>query len=238
MPLVSFGLMVLSVYFLRETKADIWFLIFVIGLVLFVLFLGDFIEYVRPQAGALPVGVHVLAGVLFLLGVASAVWSWNEEDAVWYELLALPFFTGGSVYLALIVFALPYLAIGFVINIPDFLFGQPRSIEIVELEFTKNYLILRGDNSQKTFLFWKRVERIRIITTNRGPFEDDFWWFFDDEDLENPVVIGSALEGTDQFFTVLDTHFQGYDQSSLEQALASNKDNEFLIWSKGDNASN
>jgi len=71
-----------------------------IGFAVFCLCVGDLIRKRFPHAGDIfPMGIHVFAFLLFLLGVVASYSSWNEEYS-WQNLVGIPPFMAGCVYAA------------------------------------------------------------------------------------------------------------------------------------------
>jgi len=104
----SFAGMVCSVLALRWTHHDAWFLTFVGSLVVFVLSAGDALKQRFRRAGrCIPPSVHVLAFLAFLLGLAVSIGAWDRPDATLIQLVGMPFFLAGCIYVAfLLVFLL------------------------------------------------------------------------------------------------------------------------------------
>ncbi len=68
-----------------------------------VLFFGDLLKKYLPNIGSIiPIGVHILAFLLFILGIYSSYRSWNE-DYTWQHLILIPFFMASCVYAASLV---------------------------------------------------------------------------------------------------------------------------------------
>ena len=96
---LSFAGMTASVLGLRWTHDDVWFFCFAGAFVIFVLSLGDLLkEKWKLETLA---GVHALAIVLFIFGVAADIAGiLNDPAYSWKRLLFPPFVMAGSVYAA------------------------------------------------------------------------------------------------------------------------------------------
>ena len=84
----------------------------------------------------------------------------------------------------------------------------------------------------KTFK-WSDVEKIEIITTSDGPWNEDFWWLFYLEGNEVPIDIAQGVKGNEEIFNVLEKHFVGHDGKSVISALGSTSNARFLVWEFG-----
>ena len=102
--ITTFALMEISFYGLRWTQHDFWFFSIVIFFILFVLAVSDFLKkYFSLKDHSVPVVVHVLAAVFFLLVGTASIYGFNNPEYSKLELTVAPFFVALCVYVVFII---------------------------------------------------------------------------------------------------------------------------------------
>lgn len=76
---------------------------------------------------------------------------------------------------------------------------------------------------------WDELKEILILTTNRGPWEEDV--FFVLSGGETGCIIPSNAKGFDDLFTHI-SQLPGFDNGVVIRAMGSTSNNKFLCWKK------
>ena len=81
-----------------------------------------------------------------------------------------------------------------------------------------------------TRIEWKDLAQAWILTNDKGPVEEDMWWFLRSED-------GSTLKIPDEdpaFISVMDHVFtlQGHDANAVSIATCCSENASFLVWER------
>lgn len=81
---------------------------------------------------------------------------------------------------------------------------------------------------------WESVEKIEIITTDEGPWQEDLWWVFFILDTDEPLLIPNGAKGIDAIFNILEDKFKNIDMEATAKAMCSCTNARFYLW-KSDN---
>lgn len=83
---------------------------------------------------------------------------------------------------------------------------------------------------EKQSIFWNDITKISILTTDKGPFEDDvFLCLYGSEDKE--IMIPSESHWYSPIYDHV-SKFNGFDFDRVIQAMSSTDNNEFICWEK------
>ena len=96
---------------------------------------------------------------------------------------------------------------------------------------TERGSIRYGENIQ--YIPWQLVVKVEILTTDKGPWEEDVWWLFHLADVDEPIGIPQGAENNKDLFDVLDKYFAGADMDALFAGMVSVDNALFRVWSLG-----
>lgn len=74
------------------------------------------------------------------------------------------------------------------------------------------------------------IDRIEIVTTDRGPFEDDLFWRLSDS-MGQHIAIPGGASGAEGLLDTLGT-LPGFDHLSVVRAMGSTEPAQFLLWQR------
>jgi hypothetical protein len=83
---------------------------------------------------------------------------------------------------------------------------------------------------------WDEVDRIRIVTTDEGPFSEDMFWVFENAAQTKGCFIENGAEGLKPLLSHIQT-FKGFDNFKVIEASGSTRNAEFVVWTKAAPAS-
>lgn len=137
--------------------------------------------------------------------------------------------------LSVLFFVLSFMFIHYIIN--ELIFNRWVLKNVVE----NNTPVFTYDNHKgyigypkeipKEFL-WDAVEKIEIVTTDEGPWEEDLWWIFFIREAEEPLLIPSGAKGIDKIFEVFEDKFENIDNEMIINAMGSSVNARFNLWNK------
>jgi len=87
----------------------------------------------------------------------------------------------------------------------------------------------KGEEAQ--LIPWQQVVKIEILTTDKGPWEEDVWWLFHLADVDEPIGIPQGAENNKDLFDVLEKYFTGADMEALFAGMVSVDNALFKVWS-------
>lgn len=85
------------------------------------------------------------------------------------------------------------------------------------------------DGASIEFL-WSDIKQIEIITTDKGPFEEDAWWSFYSQELNAPIIIPQGDKHKNKIISAVTEHFEGSDEYKMQQAIMHCFNDRFVIW--------
>lgn len=106
-------------------------------------------------------------------------------------------------------------------------FGKPE-VETVQIDDSG---VLRVDGDIKEQMSWSSVEEIRIITTDKGPYQEDVFFALVGPNGTGCLIPHDAAARTN-LLQELQARFPGLDDNVVIKAMGSTSNNSFLIWSK------
>lgn len=82
---------------------------------------------------------------------------------------------------------------------------------------------------------WDELDRISIITTDQGPWNEDAYWIFEDAARQKGCMIGNGAEG---FPALLDhiSSFGGFSHERVIEAMGCTSNKRFIIWNRSDDS--
>lgn len=168
---------------------------------------------------------NLLATMPFLLawviavfcGVHTAIYLKQSISAPWPHVAAL------FVTLAVFLFVN-----GFLFN--RILFRKAIEKNTPVFEFNEECGTITYPDEDPVEIIWSDVERIEIITTNDGPWSEDFWWLFYLKGTESPIDVPQGAKGNEGIFDVLKKNFEGHDMETIMKALGSTSEARFNVW--------
>ncbi len=58
--------------------------------------------------------------------------------------------------------------------------------------------------------------KIEILTTDRGPWEEDVWWLFHLAGVDEPIVVPQGAKNHNDIFKVLENKFENVNINQYE----------------------
>ena len=92
--------------------------------------------------------------------------------------------------------------------------------------------ITRADRSVREYVAWEDIVRVRIMTTDRGPWSEDVFFVIDGRDGDG-CVIGQDLAVRGGLLEALQSRLPGMDNGAIIEAMGSTENRTFQIWEKG-----
>lgn len=97
------------------------------------------------------------------------------------------------------------------------------------VEISNGFIVSTDFQKKTTRMLIKDIEMVEIETNPRGPWGCDFWWRI--IGAGTVVWIPNVAGGESELILEL-SDWVGFDESLLEKAKASKKNESFLLWSK------
>jgi hypothetical protein len=91
--------------------------------------------------------------------------------------------------------------------------------------------VLRIDGKIKEQIGWNSVDEIRIITTDKGPYQEDVFFVLIDLDGSGCLIPHDAAVRT-KLLQELQARFPSLDDGMVIKAMGSTSNNTFLLWKK------
>jgi hypothetical protein len=76
---------------------------------------------------------------------------------------------------------------------------------------------------------WPDIERIEVVTTDEGPWQEDFFWLLESAE-EKGVAIGGDEAEACRLLAVLQQRYLDLDNEGVIRAVRSTQNASFLIW--------
>ena len=97
-------------------------------------------------------------------------------------------------------------------------------------EFDENSGTIGFPDEEKRNIPWNKVCKIEIVTTDQGPWEEDVWWLFFLEGIEEPIDIPQGAKGNEKIFDALENHFENVNMKEIQKAMGSTSNAKFDVW--------
>lgn len=78
---------------------------------------------------------------------------------------------------------------------------------------------------------WKDIAEIAIVTSDKGPFEDDVHWLISNQDKSTGVGFSNGANGIEEVLTQLQT-LPNFDNQMVVTAMGSTSNQTFVVWKK------
>jgi hypothetical protein len=103
------------------------------------------------------------------------------------------------------------------------------AMAIEKIHVTDDELILewKYEKKEKDVYLFKDLKKATIITTDRGPFEEDVFWLL----LFKIIIMIPQGAGTDKLLERLQK-FPGFDNDNVIKAMTCSENDSFLVWEK------
>ena len=99
-------------------------------------------------------------------------------------------------------------------------------------EFDETSGTIGFPNETKRDILWSKVRKIEIVTTDKGPWEEDVWWLFFLDGVEEPVDIPQGAKGNEKIFDVLENYFENVNMKEIQKAMGSTSNAKFDVWQR------
>jgi hypothetical protein len=103
-------------------------------------------------------------------------------------------------------------------------------LELTDLGVSRRFGPRLGKKREERVL-WEEIERVEILTTDEGPYADDFFFLLEGRD-GNGVAVSNELAVKHGLVAVLQQRFAGVDSKAIIEASGSTQVRRFLVWQK------
>jgi hypothetical protein len=104
---------------------------------------------------------------------------------------------------------------------------QPReSVAFDDVGVTRKML-----TGKRATIRWDEVDRIRIFTSDEGPFTEDMFWVFENAAQTKGCFIENGANGLKQLLAHIQT-FEGFDNLKVIEASGSTSVADFVLWTR------
>jgi hypothetical protein len=110
--------------------------------------------------------------------------------------------------------------------------GPVDEVEVSDLGVTRRFGPRLGKKRQERVL-WDELVRVEILTTDEGPFTQDFFFLLVGRD-GGGVAVSNELAVKHGLVAILQRRFSGIDDKAIIEASDSTQVRRFLVWQKQD----
>ena len=103
-------------------------------------------------------------------------------------------------------------------------------IEVTDLGVSRRFGPRMGKKREEGVL-WDELERVEILTTDEGPYADDFFFLLGGRDGKG-VAVSNELAVKHGLVAVLQRRLAGLDNKAIIEASGSTQVRRFLVWQK------
>ena len=101
-------------------------------------------------------------------------------------------------------------------------------VEITDLGVTRRFGPWLGKKREERVL-WSELTRVEILTTDEGPFTEDFFFLLEGRDGAG-VAVSNGLAAKHDLVAILQRRLPGLDGKALIEASGSTTRRRFLVW--------
>src|SRR5262249_51348871 len=102
------------------------------------------------------------------------------------------------------------------------------AVEITDLGVTRRFGPWLGRKREER-VFWEELTRVEILTTDEGPFTEDFFFLLEGRDGAG-VAVSNALAVKHELVAILQRRLPGLDSRAIIEASGSTARRRFLVW--------
>ena len=125
-----------------------------------------------------------------------------------------------------------FWVVGFVALLLPGAKGLVDEIEVTGLGVSRRFGPRMGKKREEGVL-WDELERVEILTTDDGPYADDFFFLLEGRDGKG-VAISNELAAKHGLAAILQQRLAGLDNKAIIEASGSTQVRRFLVWRKQD----
>lgn len=108
---------------------------------------------------------------------------------------------------------------------------RERQTESEAVSFDEREIIRKVPDGSVERINWQDVARISIITTDDGPWDEDAYWVFEDEQRQNGCMIGNGADGFPELLEHI-TKFEGFNEITVIEAMGCVSNKHFVVWNR------
>ena len=108
--------------------------------------------------------------------------------------------------------------------------GVVDELEVTDLGVSRRFGPRMGKKREEG-VRWDELERVQILTTDEGPYADDFFFLLEGRDGKG-VAISNELAVKHGLVAVLQRRLAGLDNKAIIEASGSTQVRRFLVWQK------
>jgi len=101
----------------------------------------------------------------------------------------------------------------------------------MQVSFDEQKVVFSGPDGEIARMPWVALQKVAIITTDKGPFECDFFWVLVG-DGGGEFMIPQEAEGTGHLLARFQ-ELPGFDHEAVIDASACTDNRTFLCWERG-----
>ena len=100
---------------------------------------------------------------------------------------------------------------------------------IKKITLTNDELTIIYKNGKKEKHLFENLQKVTIITTDQGPFEDDVFWLMLFK--KNIIMIPQGCPGEDKLLEIMQK-LPDFDNEQVVKAMTCSENSSFLVWEK------
>jgi hypothetical protein len=108
--------------------------------------------------------------------------------------------------------------------------GLVDEIEVTDLGVSRRFGPRMGKKREEGVL-WDELERVEILTTDDGPYADDFFFLLEGRDGKG-VAISNELAVKHGLVAILQQRLAGLDNKAIIEASGATQPRRLLVWQK------
>jgi hypothetical protein len=101
---------------------------------------------------------------------------------------------------------------------------EPERAVVVQVD---DWGVRRLDRSEA--IAWPDIERIEVVTTDEGPWREDFFWLLESANEQGVAMGGDEAEAVN-LLSLLRQRYPDLDNEAVIGAVQSTQNARFLIW--------
>ncbi|MGZ3185021.1 MAG: hypothetical protein ACXU8N_21525 [Telluria sp.] len=110
--------------------------------------------------------------------------------------------------------------------------GQLQPEGQVRVNFDDERIVVAYPNDEARSLRWDELTKVRIRTTDEGPFVADVFWGLHGRDGALALVFPQGATGDGALLEAIQQRLRGFDNRRLIEAMGCANNADFLLWEK------
>ena len=162
---------------------------------------------------------RILSTLLFWVSIVASI-----VAAIFvYEWLSQFIHRGFAFPLGIVVFGI----IHWILNLKIFNRPSKKNMPVLNIDSSELEISYPDGESDKVGI--SDVNKIEILTTNKGPWSEDLWWLFYAETREEPFCVPQMALGNEKIFDLLKSSFDQANMYAVIKAMGSTSNAKFEV---------